>query len=144
VCDDFEWEDEVWVRDLVIQAHGHFDLLHPGHIKHLLEAKSLGGHLVVTITSGGFMSKHGHPIFTDEDRALQLEQLRCVDEVRIIYDSGPYKAIDLVKPDIYVKGKEYEGRLPEERYCLDRGIEVKFLGEKIFGSTRLKSLLPGA
>ena len=88
------------------------------------------------------MSKFGHPIFTDKQRKEMLLALRCVDEVIIVQDSGPYKAIDLVKPNIFVKGKEYEGRLPEEQYLTDRGIKIVFIGEKIFGSTRLKSLLP--
>lgn len=71
-----------------------------------------------------------------------LEALRCVDEVLVIDDAGPYGAIERVAPDVYVKGKEYIGRLPEQKFCEDRGIEVVFLGEKLFGSTRLKSILP--
>ena len=66
-----------------------------------------------------------------------IKELRCVDSALVIDDPKPYKAIDLVNPDIYVKGLEYEGRLPEEAYCKARGIEVRFLGEKIYGSTRI-------
>lgn len=99
---------------------------------------------MVTITSGECMTKFGHPIFSDDERRKMLEELRCVDEVIVVQDAGPYRAIEMVNPDVYVKGKEYIGRLPEQKFCEDRGIEVKFLGEKLFGSTRLKSLLPGA
>lgn len=135
---------------MIVQAHGHFDLLHYGHLKHLqaarLLAESFGGWpvLVVTITAGRHMTKFGHPIFTDEQRLEMLSEFRCVDRVEVVDDPGPYKAIDQIDPDIYVKGIEYEGRLPEHQYCIDRGIQVKFLGEKLFGSTRLKSLLPVA
>lgn len=108
------------------------------------QAKALGGRLVVTITAGAFMTKFGHPIFSDDERKGMLEELRCVDEVVVIEDAGPYRAIERVKPDVYVKGREYAGRLPEQAFCEGRGIEVVFLGEKLFGSTRLKSLLPVA
>lgn len=129
---------------MVIQAHGHFDLLHPGHFEHLRLAKALGGELVVTITSGECMTKFGHPIFSDEERKSMLEALRFVDRVVVIDDAGPYTAIELIDPDVYVKGREYIGRLPEQKFCENRGIKVVFVGEKTFGSTRLKSLLPGA
>lgn len=120
----------------VVQAHGHYDLLHPGHIRHLKLA-SQEGYLVVTLTAGVFMSKPGHPLFTDEERLEMLRELRCIQRVEVIYSAYPYEAIDLVRPDIYVKGLEYEGRLPEQKYCEDRGIKVMFLGEKIYGSTTL-------
>jgi len=114
-------------------------------VRHLEAAKVVagkGGGVVVSLTAGKFMSKPGHPIFTDQERLDMVRALRCVDHASIVYSSGPYEAIDQVNPDIYVKGREYEGRLPEEDYCIQRGIKVVFLGEKLFGSTRLKSLLP--
>lgn len=131
---------------MIVLSHGHFDLLHYGHFAHLKAARAVAGDglLVVGLTAGRFMTKFGHPIFTDEQRVEMLQELRCVDRAIIVEDSGPYKAIDQVNPDIYVKGREYEGRLPEEGYCIQRGIKVVFVGEKIFGSTRLKSLLPSS
>lgn len=90
------------------------------------------------------MTKYGHPIFTDEQRLEMVKALRCVDDAIIINDPGPYKAIELVHPDIYVKGLEYKMSLQERQFCEDSGIRVMFLGDKLFGSTRLKSLLPGA
>ena len=83
------------------------------------------------------MTKPGHPIFTDEERLEMIRELRCVDSALVIDDPEPYKAIELVKPDIYVKGLEYEGGLPEQQFCEGRGIKVVFLGEKIYGSTRI-------
>ena len=120
----------------IVQCHGHFDLLHYGHFKHLKEASKLG-YLVVTLTSGKYMSKPGHPIFTDEERLEMISSLRCVSQALIVDSAYPYEAIDMVNPDIYVKGLEYEGRLAEFQYCFDRGIEVRFLGEKLYGSTIL-------
>ncbi len=137
---------------MIVQAHGHFDLLHPGHIKHLKQAEQLTwnyrfkhkkGILVVTLTAGRWMTKPGHPIFTDSERLEMLQSLRFVDQVFIIDSIEPYPAIDLVKPDIYVKGVEYEGCLREQKYCEERGIEVRFLGKKIYGSTTIANQVEG-
>ena len=53
------------------------------------------------------MVKKNHPIFTDNERLEILRELRCVSFAMIVNDPGSYKAIELVSPDIYVKGKEY-------------------------------------
>ena len=120
----------------MVQCHGHYDLLHPGHIKQLKEASQLG-RLFVTLTAGRFMTKPGHPIFTDEERLEMILSLRFVEKAFLIQEAGFKQAIDLVKPDIYVKGKEYLRGYPEEEYCKEHGIEVRFIGEKIYGSTTI-------
>ena len=133
---------------MIVQCHGHFDLLHYGHLKHLQAASKLcfglkgnrTGELVVTLTAGRHMTKPGHPIFTDEQRLEMVGALSCVNSVIVIDSPSAEDAIEEVKPDIYVKGREYAERLPELQYCLDRGIMVMFLGEKIFGSTRLLNI----
>lgn len=83
------------------------------------------------------MSKPGHPIFTDDERLEMVASLRYVSEVQVVDSAYPYEAIDLVNPDIYVKGVEYRGVLPEYQYCVDKGIEVRFIGDKLYGSTVL-------
>ena len=101
-------------------------------------AAGVGGILVVTLTAGRHCTKPGHPIFTNAQRFAMLLALRCVDEVIVIDAPDALAAIERVNPDLYVKGLEYEGvDLPELQYCLERGIEVKFLGPKMFSSTRL-------
>ena len=93
--------------------------------------------MVVSLTAGRWMTKPGHPLFSDEERVEMIRELRCVDSVAICDDPGPYKSIDQVNPDLYVKGIEYKGNLPEYQYCIERGIGVRFLGEKIYGSTKI-------
>lgn len=124
----------------IVQCHGHFDLLHYGHLKHLKAAAELG-RLHVTLTAGRHMVKPGHPIFTDEQRLEMVRALRCVWQASVIDSPDAESAIKHVHPDIYVKGIEYEGRLPEQRFCEERGIKVVFLGEKLFGSTQLAGSL---
>ena len=71
----------------IVQCHGVFDLLHPGHVSHLAEAKAQGDILVVTITPDRFVNKGpGRPVFTQEHRALMLAALEVVDFVAITDD----------------------------------------------------------
>ena len=95
----------------VVQCHGTFDLVHPGHIYHLEEAKELGDALVVTITAEKFVNKGpGRPYFNDPIRARSLAALACVDYVVLIPHAAAVEAIDAVKPNIYCKGREYENQ----------------------------------
>src|SRR5271163_1702574 len=92
----------------IVQCHGTFDLLHPGHIYHLEEARELGDVLVVTVTAERHVNKGpGRPFFNDQLRAKSLAALTCVDYVVLIPHAAAVEAIDCVKPDIYCKGTEY-------------------------------------
>jgi rfaE bifunctional protein nucleotidyltransferase chain/domain len=92
----------------VIFCHGVFDLLHPGHIIHLEEAKSLGDILVVSVTSELFVRKGpGRPYFNDDLRLKSLAALSCVDYVILSKNYTAVDVINKIKPDLYVKGSEY-------------------------------------
>src|SRR4051794_26459249 len=68
----------------IVLCHGVFDLLHPGHIRHLAEAKKLGDLLVVTLTRDAYVNKGpGRPAFPDQLRAESLAALANVDFVAI-------------------------------------------------------------
>lgn len=92
-----------------VLAHGCFDLLHLGHIKHLQAARQLGDRLVVSVTGDEHVNKGvGRPHFTAEQRAAALRALACVDQV--IVNPGPdaTSVIAEVKPAVYVKGVDYK------------------------------------
>ncbi len=92
----------------IVQCHGTFDLLHPGHFYHLEEARSLGDVLVVTVTEGKHVNKGpGRPYFNDHLRAKSLAGLACVDYVVVVSHPAAVEAIECVKPAIYCKGHEY-------------------------------------
>ena len=92
----------------IVQCHGVFDLLHPGHVSHLAEAKAQGDILVVTITPDRFVNKGpGRPVFTQEHRALMLAALEVVDFVAITDNPTAVDAITAIRPDVYVKGPDY-------------------------------------
>ncbi len=128
----------------VVQCHGCFDIVHPGHVRHLQDAAKLADHLLVTVTSDLAMAKgEGRPLIPQELRAENLAALDCVDWVCI--DTGPTAAdlLERLRPDIYVKGREYETlddpRLIAEREVVERhgGRVVFSSGDIVFSSTAL-------
>lgn len=130
----------------VIHCHGVFDLLHPGHIEHLEEAKSLGDILVVSVTSAPFVNKGpGRPYFSDELRMKSLAALGCVDFVLLSESTTVIKLLEYIQPDLYVKGKEYEQSENDVTQNIDKEIEkvrsfggeVHFTDGDIFSSTSL-------
>jgi rfaE bifunctional protein kinase chain/domain len=93
----------------VVMCHGVFDLVHPGHLRHLLYAKSKAAILVVSITGDSQIGKAPYRPFVPQDlRALNLAALDMVDHV--IIDSQPTPLANLVRiqPDFFAKGYEYQ------------------------------------
>src|SRR2546422_8668774 len=89
----------------IVHCHGVFDLLHIGHIKHLEAARKLGDALVVTLTPDRFVNKGPHrPAFPERLRAEALASLTCVDFVAINEWPTAVETIQLLRPDLYVKG----------------------------------------
>ena len=127
-------------------CHGVFDLVHPGHIIHLEQAKAMADVLVVSITASNYVRKGpGRPYFDDEMRMKFLSALECVDYVML---SEGYTVDDIVKnvePDIYVKGQEYArasddltGKIQEEKELVERhGGKLGFTTGQVFSSTKL-------
>jgi rfaE bifunctional protein nucleotidyltransferase chain/domain len=92
----------------VVQAHGCFDLLHLGHIRHLQAAKAAGDYLVVTVTADRFVRKGpGRPAFTACERMEALRGLGCVDEVQLSDSPTAADAIRRIQPAAFVKGSDY-------------------------------------
>src|SRR6202044_2309111 len=87
----------------VVQAHGTFDLLHLGHVRHLEAARKLGDLLVVTVTADHFVNKGpGRPVFNAELRAEMLATLEYVDWVAINDAADAVSAIERIRPSIYI------------------------------------------
>lgn len=95
---------------------GAFDLLHPGHITHLISAKKFCDILIVGVTSDKYMSKRkkGRPIFNEQARAFFVSQLKPVDYAFISNYLTANESIRLIKPDFYIKGPDYENKRDEE------------------------------
>jgi rfaE bifunctional protein nucleotidyltransferase chain/domain len=128
----------------VVQCHGCFDIVHPGHIRHLRQAKSHGDILLVSITGDeAWTKRHGAPLIPEELRADNLAELDCVDWVTIDRRPTAVELLRDVHPDVYVKGKEYERnndpRFAEERSVVEQagGRVVFSSGDVVFSSTAL-------
>lgn len=130
----------------VVQCHGVFDLLHPGHIRHLAEARGLGELLVVTLTKDQNVNKGpGRPAFSEQLRAESLAALADVDYVALNETPTAVEAIRLLQPNFYVKGADYEERagditqgiLAEEQAVMEGGGQIHFTHDITFSSTRI-------
>ena len=128
----------------VVQCHGCFDIVHPGHIRHLRQAKSFGQILLVTLTGDAAINKGtGRPLIPEELRAESLAALDFVDWVYIEPRPTALELLGEVKPDVYVKGREYEfnedPRFKAERTAVEKhgGRVVFSSGDVVFSSTAL-------
>lgn len=129
------WREEMRVAGrTVVHCHGCFDIVHPGHIAHLQEARSRGDVLLVTVSSDAHVNKgHARPLIPDDLRAGSLAALECVDAVYINPHATAVELLGDVKPDIFVKGKEYE-RSADPRFQVERETVVAHGGRVVFTS----------
>lgn len=133
-------------RKTIALCHGVFDLVHPGHIIHLQQAKQMADILVVSITAAKFVRKGpGRPYFNDEMRLKVLEALECVDYVMLSEGYTVDDIVECVKPDLYIKGEEYAkeseditGKIIAERQLVEQyGGKVAYTTGPVFSSTKL-------
>lgn len=128
----------------VVQCHGCFDLVHPGHVRYLQFARQLGDVLVVSLTGDATISKGpDRPYIPQELRAENLAALQIVDWVVIDDHPTAEALLGLLRPDVYVKGSEYastnDPRFLREREIVERagGRVVFHSGDVVFSSTKL-------
>lgn len=95
----------------LVFTNGCFDLIHVGHVRYLEEAKSKGDILIVGLNSDSSVTAlkgPKRPIMTQEDRTEILSALSSVDAVVIFSESSPLKLVEALKPDILVKGGDWD------------------------------------
>ena len=92
----------------VIMCHGTFDIVHPGHVRHLMYAKSKADVLVVSLTADAHIAKANfRPFVPEQLRAMNLAALEMVDHVIIDPEAKPLKNLSIIQPDYFAKGYEY-------------------------------------
>lgn len=130
----------------IVHCHGVFDLLHIGHIRHFKQARALGDVLVVTVTPDKYVNKGPHrPVFAEGLRAEAIAALDCVDYVAINKWPMAIEAIQLLRPDFYVKGSDYRdadedctgGIILEETAVKSVGGQLTFTDDITFSSSSL-------
>jgi cytidyltransferase-like protein len=127
-------------------CHGVFDLLHPGHLRHLTKAKEKVDVLVVSITADQFVNKGpGRPAFNQDLRAESLANIISVDFVLVCPFPTAVESICAIKPDFYFKGSDYSneksdktGNITLERQTVESfGGSIVKTDEIVFSSSEL-------
>ena len=95
----------------IVFTNGVFDLLHPGHVRYLENARRLGDVMIVAVNSdrsARTLAKGAdRPINAEHERAEIVAALQCVDVATIFDEDTPYKIIDALQPDVLVKGADW-------------------------------------
>lgn len=133
----------------IVQCHGCFDIVHPGHIRYLEFASRQGDVLIVTLTGDSEIDKGPQrPYIPQELRAESVAALEFVDYVHIDPAATAEAALAEIRPDVYVKGREYETshdpRFQRERAVVEAagGRVIFSSGDVVFSSSALISALP--
>ena len=128
----------------VVHCHGCFDIVHPGHIRYLRFARSLGDVLFVTVSGDGVVAKgYERPYIPEDLRLDNVAELQCVDYVALSQDDWAGPVLNAIRPDVYVKGREYESnsdpRFVREKALVERngGTVVLGSGDVVFSSTEI-------
>jgi D-beta-D-heptose 7-phosphate kinase/D-beta-D-heptose 1-phosphate adenosyltransferase len=122
----------------IVFTNGCFDLLHAGHVSYLEEAKCYGDILIIGLNSDRSVSKlkgPNRPINTEQDRAYIVAALEVVDYVVIFDEDTPYNLIEKIKPNILVKGSDYEGQEVVGQDIVDKTILVDLFEGKSSSNT---------
>lgn len=94
----------------IVFTNGVFDLLHPGHVRYLSQARSLGGALIVGVNADASVRRNkgpDRPISPEAERAEVVAALEVVDAVVMFGEDTPAEIIRLVQPDVLVKGADW-------------------------------------
>lgn len=128
----------------LVQCHGCFDIVHPGHVRYLQFARRLGDRLLVSLTGDALVNKGAdRPYIPQNLRAENLAALEFVDWVVIDPHPTAAELLAAIQPDVYVKGREYaassDPRFAEERRIVEQygGRVIFHSGDVVFSSTRL-------
>ncbi len=116
----------------LVFTNGVFDILHAGHVQYLQQARELGDLLIVGVNSDDSVRRLGkganRPINTVSDRIAVLEALRAVDGAVLFEEDTPERLIELLRPEVHVKGGDYRIEdLPEARIVESYGGRVVIL-----------------
>ena len=128
----------------VVAAGGCFDVLHAGHVSLLQAARSLGDCLIVCLNSDESVCRlkgEGRPLNPAADRVSVLSALHCVDAVLVFGEDTPSAALQRLRPDVWVKGGDYEGQVLPEADLLStwggQAVTVPYLAGR--STTRLQA-----
>ena len=115
----------------IVFTNGCFDIIHAGHVKYLTQAKSFGDVLILGLNTDDSVRKlkgSNRPINSEADRSFVIDGLKAVDYVILFSESTAENLVAEIKPDIYVKGGDYNlDNLPEGKIVQSYGGQVKLI-----------------
>lgn len=124
---------KVWKNEskTIVFTNGCFDLIHKGHIEYLAIAKSLGDKLIIGLNSDNSVKRlkgEQRPINNQESRALLLASFLFTDAIVVFEEDTPEKIIELLSPDILVKGGDYNDKeIVGADYVKNKGGRVEII-----------------
>jgi cytidyltransferase-like protein len=126
------------LRGRVAMVDGAFDPLHRGHIEYFRAATRLGVPLLCNVASDRYVRTKHPPLLPEDQRAAVVDAIRYIDYTHI-NAADTETVLRELRPRYYVKGKDWDGRLPAEQVdiCREYGIEVVYLDTMLDSSSRL-------
>ncbi|PIN84749.1 MAG: FAD synthase [Candidatus Diapherotrites archaeon CG11_big_fil_rev_8_21_14_0_20_37_9] len=127
-----------------VLAFGTFDILHPGHLSYLKQAKALGNHLVVVVATDKNVErlKGKRPVNDQEHRKELVEALEIVDEAMVGFEDDMMKSIEVVRPDFVALG--YDQKIPienVEKELSKRGLKAEIKRMYPYNEAKYKSTI---
>jgi cytidyltransferase-like protein len=126
------------LRGQVAMVDGAFDPLHRGHIEYFRAAAALGVPLLANVASDRYVRTKHPPLLPEDQRAAVIDAIRYIDYTHV-NQADTETILRELRPRYYVKGKDWEARLPAEQVtiCGEHGIEVVYLDTVLDSSSRL-------
>jgi len=126
----------------IVTTSGVFDIIHIGHVHSFEQAKSFGDILIIGVNSDSSVKKikgDKRPIVPQKERTELLAAFSIVDYVTLFEETEPSKFLDRIKPDIHIKGKDWENKFcPEKELIEKNGGKMKFIDlEQGFSTTNI-------
>jgi len=116
-------------KDEIALCYGHFNLIHPGHLRYLRHAKTLANKLIVAIVSDKDLAKNPKEhYFHEKERAESIANLQCVDNVVILNNLSLERLVELLIPKVLVLGREFEDKQPKQ---ISSAIDLMRSGGKV-------------
>ncbi len=117
----------------VVLCHGHFNVIHPGHLRFLQYAVDQGDVLIVAVLGDHLLKNKAQRFFNQQERAIGVAALHDVNWVIVLDQVSLEKIIEVIQPDVWVMGKEFEEeRASEIQRCV--GLVQQYGGRTLFGS----------
>ena len=122
-----------------VLVNGTFNIIHAGHIELFKYASSYGNLIVAVNDDPYLLEKYGSKAITIDKRLSVIESIKYVSETIVFDEDNCCRVLELIKPDIYIKGPDYKGvKIPEYKICLKYNIKYIVMNdEKIMSCKNL-------